>query len=42
MSVQLSDFEGLLEELGEQSGEVLEANWHEATRVFSPRGLQSY
>ena len=42
MSVQLSDFDGLLEELGEQSGEVLEANWHEATRVFSPRGLQSY
>ena len=42
MSVQLSDYEGLLEELGEQSGEVLEANWHEATRVFSPRGLQSY
>lgn len=42
MSVQLSDFEGLLEELGEQSGEVLEANWHEATRVFSPRGLQAY
>ena len=42
MSVQLSDYEDLLEELGEQSGEVLEANWHEATRVFSPRGLQSY
>jgi len=42
MAILLSEYEDLLEDLGEQASEVLEANWHEATRVFTPRGLQSY
>lgn len=42
MSIKLSEHQDLLEGLGEQAGEVLEANWHEAARVFTPRGLQSY
>ena len=42
MAVQLSEYQGLLDELGDQAGEVLEAVWQEAVRVFSPRGLQAY
>ncbi len=42
MAIQLTEHQDLLEDLGEQAGEVLEATWHEAVRVFSPRGLQAY
>ncbi len=42
MAIQLSDYQDLLDELGDHAGEVLEATWQDAVRVFSPRGLQSY
>lgn len=42
MAIQLTEYQDLLEGLGEQAGEVLEATWHEAARVFSPQGLQAY
>ncbi|PWR00590.1 nitric oxide reductase activation protein NorD [Leucothrix pacifica] len=42
MAIQLSDYQDVLDELGETANEVLEANWHEAARVFSPRGLDTY
>lgn len=42
MAIQLSDYQDILDELGETANEVLEANWHDAARVFSPRGLDAY
>ncbi len=42
MAVQLVDYPELLEDLGEHAKEVLEANWHEAARVFTSRGLEAY
>ncbi len=42
MAIQLTEYRGLLEELGDQAGEVLEATWHEAARVFTPQGLKAY
>jgi hypothetical protein len=42
MSVNLADYAELLEDLTEHSRKALEANWHEATKVFSPRGLDNY
>lgn len=42
MAIQLSDYQDILDELGETANEVLEANWHDATRVFTPRGLDTY
>ncbi len=42
MAIQLTDYQDLLEDLGEQAGDVLEATWHDAVRVFSPRGLEAY
>ncbi len=42
MAVQLADYPELLEDLGEHAAEVLEANWHEAARVFTARGLEAY
>ena len=42
MAIQLSDYQDILDELGEHGNEVLEATWHEAARVFSPRGLDTY
>ncbi|MDO9189286.1 MAG: VWA domain-containing protein, partial [Sulfurimicrobium sp.] len=42
MSIQLADYQDVLDELGEHAGEVLEASWHDAARVFSSRGLESY
>jgi len=42
LAIQLTEHQDLLESLGEQAGEVLEATWHDAVRVFSPRGLQAY
>ncbi len=42
MSIKLEDYAELLEDLSEHSRTALEANWHEATKVFSPRGLDNY
>ncbi|MEW5771470.1 MAG: VWA domain-containing protein [Pseudomonadota bacterium] len=42
MSINLDDYAELLENLSEHSRAALEANWHEATKVFSPRGLDNY
>ncbi len=42
MSINLTDYAELLEDLSPHSREALEANWHEATKVFSPRGLDNY
>ncbi|HEY6096277.1 MAG TPA: nitric oxide reductase activation protein NorD [Gallionellaceae bacterium] len=42
MSIKLEDYTELLEGLSEHTRTVLEANWHDATKVFSPRGLDNY
>jgi nitric oxide reductase NorD protein len=42
MTIQLADYPDVLDELGEQGREVLEATWQEAARVFTPRGLEAY
>jgi hypothetical protein len=42
MSFNLADYAELLEDLSPHSQEALRANWHEATKVFSPRGLDNY
>ncbi|AAZ98574.1 rubisco activation protein CbbO [Thiobacillus denitrificans ATCC 25259] len=42
MSIKLEDYADLLEDLSEHSRAALDANWHEATKVFSPRGLDNY
>jgi len=42
MSIKLEDYQDILAELGDKARDILEASWNEATRVFSPRGLQSY
>lgn len=42
MSIQLDDYAELLETLSEHSRTALDANWHEATKVFSPRGIDNY
>ncbi len=42
MSINLADYAELLEDLSPHSRAALQANWHEATRVFSPRGLDNY
>lgn len=42
MSINLDDYAELLESLSEHSRKALDANWHEATKVFSPRGLDNY
>ena len=42
MSINLEDYAELLEDLSPHSRKALEANWHEATKVFSPRGLDNY
>jgi hypothetical protein len=42
MSIHLDDYAELLETLSEHSRTALDANWHEATKVFSPRGLDNY
>lgn len=42
MSIQLDDYAELLESLSEHSRTALNANWHEATKVLSPRGLDNY
>jgi hypothetical protein len=42
MSFNLADYAELLEDLSPHSQNALQANWHEATKVFSPRGLDNY
>lgn len=42
MAINLDDYAELLESLSDHSRAALEANWHEATKVFSPRGLDNY
>ncbi len=42
MSIHLDDYRELLEDLAPASQEILRANWHDATRIFSPRGLDNY
>lgn len=42
MSVNLDDYKELLQELSSESQQTLRANWVEATKVFSPRGLDNY
>ncbi len=42
MSIQLEDYAELLEGLSEHSQAALLANWHEATKTLSPRGLDNY
>jgi hypothetical protein len=42
MSIKLEDYAELLENLSEHTRAALDANWHEATKVFSPRGLDNY
>ena len=42
MSINLEDYSELLESLSEHSRAALNANWHEATKTLSPRGLDNY
>lgn len=42
MSINLADYAELLEGLAPHSQEVLHNHWHDATKVFSPRGLDTY
>ncbi|WP_018937832.1 MULTISPECIES: nitric oxide reductase activation protein NorD [unclassified Thioalkalivibrio] len=42
MSIHLEEYQDLLEDLGGQAAEVLEASWQEATRAFSTGGLKRY
>jgi nitric oxide reductase NorD protein len=42
MSINLADYAELLEDLSPHSQAALQANWHEATKVFSPRGLDNF
>lgn len=42
MSINLDDYAELLENLSPHSRDALHANWHDATKVFSPRGLDTY
>lgn len=42
MSIKLEDYAELLEDLSPHARDTLNATWHEATKVFSPRGLDNY
>ncbi len=42
MSIKLADYNELLESLAPHCRETLEAHWHDAVKVFSPRGLDNY
>ncbi len=42
MSINLADYAELLQDLSPHSQAALKANWHDATKVFSPRGLDNY
>lgn len=42
MAVHLDDYAELLEDLPAACREALDSAWHDATKVFSPRGLDNY
>jgi len=42
MSIKLEDYAELLEDLSQHSRDALNVSWHDATKVFSPRGLDNY
>ena len=42
MSINLEKHAEILEDLGENAASLMRANWHEASRVFSPKGLEGY
>jgi hypothetical protein len=42
MAIKLEDYAELLEDLTPHTRDALNASWHEATKVFSPRGLDNY
>ncbi len=42
MSVNLKDYAELIEDLPESHRQLLEAEWHEAARILSPRGLDNW
>jgi nitric oxide reductase NorD protein len=42
MSFHLDDYQELLEDLPEPCHAALHAGWHDATKIFSPRGLDNY
>ncbi|MFZ1546660.1 MAG: VWA domain-containing protein, partial [Candidatus Nitrotoga sp.] len=42
MSIRLEDYQELLDSLSPQLQENLHSVWHEATKVFSARGLDNY
>ncbi len=42
MSINLDDYDELLEPLSPRTREMLLAAWQDATKVFSPRGLDNY
>jgi len=42
MAIHLSDYQEELDALSDNAHDVLEANWQDAARVFSPRGLDNY
>lgn len=42
MSINLEDYQDILGELSESSQSILDASWHEATKVFSSQGLSHY
>jgi nitric oxide reductase NorD protein len=42
MTINLEEHGDLLAELGEHASSMLHASWHEAARIFSPKGLEGY
>lgn len=42
MTIKLEDHADLLEALGEHASSMLHASWHEAARIFTPKGLEGY
>ena len=42
MSIKLEDYAELLEDLSAHTRSALNATWHDATKVFRPRGLDNY
>ena len=42
MSVNLKDYAELIDELPDNHRQLLEAEWHEAARILSPRGLDNW
>lgn len=42
MAIHLSDYQEELDALSANAHDVLESNWQDAARVFSPRGLDNY